>query len=342
MSTLGEEIQLLQQVALDLQTSRVCRATALHLFSLPHMLPSVASFVVLAWDILISLQEILFLLTSSQIYLIWKAKWTAGKVLYLACRYPILMEAVVWLTYTLDFSASSSFCSVAAYLDGWSTLVFVIPVQLIVVLRTIALWDKRRLVVVALIIVTVATDIIMATSIALVNKSLVFKANTLIQPVFGCDSGLVSLNTTVTTPAWAALMGFDTAIFLLTLTKVIAKIRHGRTPLLTVLVRDGFAYYTFMLATSVGNLIIYTALPATRHGLLNSMLQVLRSTMSITGARILLNVRGVISTAQESWSQATDPLEICSDSSSSSNNTTAAIDSIELCPPVLVIGRADA
>ncbi|OCB90896.1 hypothetical protein A7U60_g1857 [Sanghuangporus baumii] len=306
MSTLGEEIQLLQQVALDLQTSRVCRATALHLFSLPHMLPSVASFVVLAWDILISLQD--------EIYLIWKAKWTAGKVLYLACRYPILMEAVVWLAYTLDFSASSSFCSVAAYLDGWSTLVFIIP----------------------------ATDIIMATSIALVNKSLVFKANTLIQPVFGCDSGLVSLNTTVTTPAWAALMGFDTAIFLLTLTKVIAKIRHGRTPLLTVLVRDGFAYYTFMLATSVGNLIIYTALPATRHGLLNSMLQVLRSTMSITGARILLNVRGVISTTQESWSQATDPLEICSDSSSSSNNTTAAIDSIELCPPVLVIGRADA
>ncbi|KAL5531109.1 hypothetical protein ACEPAG_3985 [Sanghuangporus baumii] len=324
MSTLGEEIQLLQQVALDLQTSRVCRTTALHLFSLPHMLSLVASFVVLAWDILISLQD------EVQVHLIWKAKWSSGKVLYLACRYPILMEAVVWLASTLDFSATSTFCSVAAYLDGWSTLVFIIPVQLIVVLRTIALWDKRRRVIVALIIVTVATDITMATSIALVFKSLVLKANPLIRPVFGCDSGLVSLNTTITTPAWAALMIFDTVIFLLTLTKVVAKSRHGRTPLLTVLFRDGFAYYTFMLATSVGNLIIYTALPATRHGLLNSMLQVLRSTMSITGARILLNVRGVISTAQESWSQATDSLEASNDSSLSSNNTTSATDSIEL------------
>lgn len=44
-----------------------------------------------------------------------------------------------------------------------------------------------------------------------------------IQPFFGCDSGLVSLNTTITIPAWAALMSFDTVIFLLTLTKIISK-----------------------------------------------------------------------------------------------------------------------
>ena len=155
-------------------------------------------------------------------------------------------------------------------------------------------------------------------------------------------------------------------------------VRHGRTPLLTVLFRDGklitssgselsfkyvtlgFAYYTCMLgaydststcresksrsfpATSVGNLIIYTALPASRKGLLNSMLQLLRSTMSITGARILLNVRGVISTAQESWPHAVESLEVSNDSSPSSNSTSAATDSIELCPPVLIIGRSGA
>ena len=95
-------------------------------------------------------------------------------------------------------------------------------------------------------------------------------------------------------------------------------------------------------ATSIGNLIIYTALPASRKGLLNSMLQLLRSTMSITGARILLNVRGVISTAQESWPHAVESLEVSNDSSPSSNSTSAATDSIELCSPVLIIGRSGA
>ena len=85
---------------------------------------------------------------------------------------------------------------------------------------------------------------------------------------------------------------------------------------------SGFVYYVLMLstffrmilpvrltptplcllyaATGAANLTIYTALPPNRQGLLNSMLQVLRTSMSVTGCRVLLNVRSVINQRQTS------------------------------------------
>ncbi|EJD00125.1 uncharacterized protein FOMMEDRAFT_170143 [Fomitiporia mediterranea MF3/22] len=230
MSNIVKEIQLLRQAAYDLQTSRYL---------------TVASFITLTWDILITLEE--------YISLIWKAKWSSGKILYFAARYPSWLEGAVYLTNTLDFSANPAFCSAALYVDSWSTFVFIIPVQLIVFLRTVAVWDNKRIIIIFLSIAFIATDVTMAICIAFVSKSLV------------C--------------------------------------RFGHNQLIALLLRDGFAYYVVMLVASISNLVIYSALPAKRHGLLASMLQVLRSTMSITGSRILLNVRGVISKRQTTWSQ---------------------------------------
>lgn len=86
-----------------------------------------------------------------------------------------------------------------------------------------------------------------------------------LRPVLGCQSGLATLNPTTTIPAWAGVIAFDTVLFVLTLTKAIYSCEHplvlalsdlinlcvtdkaARTRLLTILIRDGFAYYSVML-----------------------------------------------------------------------------------------------
>lgn len=93
-----------------------------------------------------------------------------------------------------------------------------------------------------------------------------------------------------------------------------------RTRLLTVLVRDGFMYYTVMLGESfrirqtdcsnahlahvlalgILNLVFLAALPANRAALAPMLTPVLRASFSIIGSRLMLNLRGVLMTGDES------------------------------------------
>ena len=148
-----------------------------------------------------------------KISLIWKARWSSGKILFIATRYPIVLEALVWLIcedpakfpcylywcswykrYSeLQWNSKSELklhivierensrllssvslshfwthgrhwyllprfkvCNYFIYSFFKSTLAFLVLV--IVVLRTIALWNRKRVVVIILVFTMVVSN----------------------------------------------------------------------------------------------------------------------------------------------------------------------------------------
>jgi len=146
-----------------------------------------------------------------------------------------------------------------------------------------------------LIFVFLAADIISIVTTARVTAELHFSVNELLHPLLGCDSEEVPLSPYITVPAWAGMITFDSVIFMLTLVKAVRTYRSLRTPLLTVLIRDGFLYYCVMLAIAIVNLVVLRSLIVTHSILATGVVILLLASFSIIGSRMLLNMRGVIS-----------------------------------------------
>jgi len=215
-------------------------------------------------------------------------------VLFFAARYPPAVEGIFWLVYMIDVQSSEPFCKFEAYLAIWGTLIFLIPLQIIIIMRTMALWDKRRSITILVVTVAIAADITILVTLSRIMRAFTFQMIPLITPLLGCNSGLIGLSPTITIPSWVAVIVFDTVIFVLTLISAVHKFKYGRTRLLTILVRDGFMYYLVMLSLGVVNLLLLVALPFSRGGLSTMFTPVLRASFSIIGSRIMLNLRGAV------------------------------------------------
>jgi len=76
---------------------------------------------------------------------------------------------------------------------------------------------------------------------------------------------------------------------------------------MVVLVRDGFFYYCVMLGTAILNLVVLRSLIASHNILSSGFTVLLRASFSITGSRIMLNMREVIVGADPRNGHSTTP-----------------------------------
>ncbi|KAL5489694.1 hypothetical protein ACEPAI_4526 [Sanghuangporus weigelae] len=234
------------------------------------------------------------------------------------------VAAVTCMLY--DILLTIEHCRFEAYLGIWATLVFLIPLQIVVILRVIAIWDRKRIIVILLWFSLFATDIVILVTLARIMHIFTYSMNDLLRPVLGCQSGVTALNPTTTIPAWAGVIAFDTVLFVLTLTKALHSYKVARTRLLTILIRDGFAYYSIMLVLGISNLLFLSALPRERGGLASSLTPVLRCSYSIIGSRIILNLRSAASSRvkHDSPHQGIRLVDLSGTSSSSSRSRQAS------------------
>ncbi|KAL5520192.1 hypothetical protein ACEPAG_9405 [Sanghuangporus baumii] len=292
MASIAEQLDLLPQVVSDTRTTNVSAGRFLEISSNSFLLRS-----------------------CSELELVWKARWTAGNVLFILNRYPVFFISVFLFVYMFDYDSpyhlsvsisncirenlidmfASGSCVVSNYVEAWSMLVFIIPVQVILILRTLALWGQNRKICVLLYSALLATDSTILVSITLVSKSLSFENRPIIKPILGCYGILNEVSTSHTIPSWIALIVFDTVVFVLTLIRVdnIRRAKKDRSLLLNILFRDGIIFYVIMLASSVANLALYASLPLHRRGLIISLIPLLRTVMSVCTARLILNLRSV-------------------------------------------------
>ncbi|KAL5479099.1 hypothetical protein ACEPAI_2387 [Sanghuangporus weigelae] len=221
---------------------------------------------------------------------------------------PYLVASLVVLLY--DISLTLRTCEISYRLDGWSMMALILPVQLIFVLRTFALWERNRKVLAFLILLMLACDSVIGVFIWMSERigNVMLPQEPGLREVLGCYGTISGTSSyKVIIPAVAALMVFDAVVLALTILRFIRirKDGEGNGSVIRILLRDGVIYYIVVLASNVANLLLYALLQRQHAGLVGSCVPILRTVMSICASRLMLNLRGAIdrvrSQSQVAW-----------------------------------------
>lgn len=266
--SLADQLKLLDQTVQDQQTSKYIDTVAV---------------TALLYDILITIDR--------EVDFVWKMHLTFGKILYFLVRYPVAIEGIMWFIYSVKLDSVIGFCKLETILGIWGSLIFLIPLQMLIALRTIALWSRNPVVIAILVTVAVAADTIVLVILSRITRGFSFTIDPTIRQLFGCSGAALHVEPSDSIPAWGAVIAFDTTIFILTLTKSLSSYKASQGRLLTILIRDGFMYYAVMLGIALINLCLLIGLPTSRIALASALTPFIRASFSIIGSRLTLNLR---------------------------------------------------
>lgn len=236
-----------------------------------------------------------FTTLSSEVDLVWRDKWGAGKILFLMGRYRIWPELVIILHYGM-FKDVPSPCRFTYTYCAWSVLVGVTVGDAILVLRTWAVWGTSRRILFALIILLCATTAINAYYLTRFLRDLTFlpreQQDPAILKVAGENMCAFTAMGREIGISWIAVAGFELVIFLLTAIKLkgIAHAYYRTSRLVSSIYRDGILYFITLSSVSIANVIfIYTQPP--EYIILLALMQ--GTLHSILTCKLILHIRAV-------------------------------------------------
>ncbi|KAI8998507.1 hypothetical protein BD414DRAFT_519645 [Trametes punicea] len=162
-------------------------------------------------------------------------------------------------------------------------------VAIMLVIRTYALYERSRRILVLLIATHLAGGIMCL--ISMVTNLSPEKTSTPLPFKFtGCDLSLTDEQCVNIALAWGAMLWFDTTIFALTLVRALRMRRHLPGGLIQIMFRDGTIYYGIMVAANVSNIITFlvTRSGSPLKGMDTTLTNVLSTTLT---SRLILNLR---------------------------------------------------
>ncbi|KAJ6590403.1 hypothetical protein DFH09DRAFT_1139287 [Mycena vulgaris] len=182
---------------------------------------------------------------------VWSSSWTTGKLLFIINRY------LPFFGVSVSVAAQSTLippaeCLMRYKLVSWLTLFSVHLSEVILMLRTYAIWERRRGVLVSLIILFLGTAIPAAVFWQFELNSMEF-GKQLSSDGMGCSNVHASEFT-----IWAYLMVAisETAIAILTAIRAYRDLRWSHQPWIVQLYQDGMLFYVYLLAISLANMLL--------------------------------------------------------------------------------------
>ncbi|KZS93846.1 hypothetical protein SISNIDRAFT_454291, partial [Sistotremastrum niveocremeum HHB9708] len=229
---------------------------------------------------------------------IWKENWNVGKVLYILNRYVPAIDLTIHLNAFLNPNVGPAFCRPWFYIDVALAYFDVSIVVFLLVLRTIAIWERSRPISLLISLTGLFTMLSLAVFVIIVSIRLQVLSYPYI-PIPGLLTGCYWVeNVRFTALVWTCPMVFEAVVFMLTFWKAVDHLRNNvlmHMPLFKALYRDGFLYFFMIFAIALANLILlHVASPA----LGQLLLMFYRAGTSVMASRIILNVRGVLLDSQ--------------------------------------------
>lgn len=238
---------------------------------------TIASLIMLIYDYLLTLDL--------EVKLIWKADWNLGKFLFLLTRYLPFFDTAVVLYYQFSPVHTSRQCEIAYQYSAWMFVVGMTIAELLLTIRTWAVWEKDIRLGVALSILYAGFLVAEYVAVGLYLKSLTHEVSPL-QPLVTC---FVSNMNRLLSICWIVLMAYDAVIFTLIAIQAIRTFRlWGNVPLLRVIYQDGIIYFAYLFGLSFLNAIIILKLPLEYVNLLSLMERIAHALLT---CRIILHIR---------------------------------------------------
>ncbi|KZV91423.1 hypothetical protein EXIGLDRAFT_837149 [Exidia glandulosa HHB12029] len=188
-----------------------------------------------------------------EVELIWPAAWGPGKILFLLARYLTWPELISGLIHQF-FDVSGETCHNIFGYNSVSIVWGIGAAELILILRTWAIWNREKTLLIVLLVFFCAvwgpeTYII----VELVKKTTFVPASSFSPALKGC---IITASSQIVTNAWILLTAFEAIILALTLIKGYQHFSQGSSHLINLLYRDGILYFVYLFAISVANLVV--------------------------------------------------------------------------------------
>ncbi|KAK0489519.1 hypothetical protein EDD18DRAFT_1359413 [Armillaria luteobubalina] len=167
-------------------------------------------------------------------------------------------------------------------------IVVQIVVAVMLIMRTYALYDRSRKILIVQICVTLTAIGLGAYSVASGKKSSPDETPADVTPFIGCSTSLTKDSAVRLGIAWCGMLVFDIMVFALTLHKALQLQRAGGVSLLTLLLRDGSVYFGVIIASNLANILTFFLGDARIRGVVTTFTNVISSTML---SRLMLNIR---------------------------------------------------
>ncbi|KAJ7689619.1 hypothetical protein B0H17DRAFT_1331721 [Mycena rosella] len=156
------------------------------------------------------------------------------------------------------------------------------PLPGILMLRTAALWERKRGVLISLFTIYICTLISAAVFIQLELASLEYISTNKV----GCKLARVG---SIGIFSYLMLLMSETTIVAMTAVKAYRDLRYSRQPWIVQLYRDGILFYVYLLVISVANILVPILAPSMFSNWLATPQRVLHSVLC---TRVLLLIRG--------------------------------------------------
>ncbi|KAF8148397.1 hypothetical protein B0H34DRAFT_262319 [Crassisporium funariophilum] len=259
----------------------------------------VAAASMFLWDYLLTFDM--------ELQLVWLSRWNFVKVLYLVQRYMPFVDTV-WLRvlhHHLGIRLSTTYCHVLADFSGGMFIVGFAASELLLTLRTWAVWNRSRRLAFVLPILYIGCWGCGFWFSYLFLSSLEF--GEINHPGFiGC---FITAANGILTGCWIVLIVWDALTLVLMIIPGVEAYRSRKhTRLYEVVYRDGVLYYVCLFGLSCVNIILIKTLPATYINLLSSLERCLHSMLS---SRVLLHIRAQANAAKgPHWADGLSQFEL--------------------------------
>ncbi|KAJ6450794.1 hypothetical protein C8R45DRAFT_1042794 [Mycena sanguinolenta] len=211
---------------------------------------------------------------------VWLRPLSPGTALFALNRYAPFIDISVALSAKFQ-RISPEDCLTRNTIVAWFTVLGIFLSEVILMLRTWALWERSRSVLVWLIILGACALIPTIAVTELEIRSLLYIPTTGV----GCTVGKARAIIIV---AYILVLLLETTIVILTAVKAFRHLRYSREPWLIRLYRDGMMFYVCLLLISLANILVPILAPSMFSNWLASPQRVLHSVLC---TRVLLRIR---------------------------------------------------
>lgn len=223
----------------------------------------VACATLLIYDFLCTLDQ--------EVKYVWQTPWSPGKVLFFLNRYLPFIDTFLSLHLKLSVSSPEK-CRAHFTVVAWFIVIGIIISEIVLLLRTYALWERKRSILIILCVSGAVTYIPAVVITNLELRSLKYVPTT--RP--GCQVGTAS---SIIIFAYILLMLSETVIVVLTVIRARQYLRHSTSPWVIQLYQDGMLFYAYLLSISIANILVPILAPRIFANWLASPQRVLHSVL---------------------------------------------------------------
>ncbi|KAF8189501.1 hypothetical protein K438DRAFT_1832698 [Mycena galopus ATCC 62051] len=222
----------------------------------------------------------------------WRLRPTVPSVLFFVNRYGVLFGTIpvvfqyFWTTESTPHKLAV--CQALHSYHSWFAIVSQVVIGVMLILRTYALYERNRRVLILTLFVGLAGTAVGAWAIIAGPSAKPGDEVPQLNLYIGCSTGLDSAQSTRLTAPWAGMGVFDSTIFLLTLYRALSRVRVAGLDLVTVLLRDGSIYFGVILLVNLSNILTFVVASPYARGAPTTLANAISSVML---SRLMFNIR---------------------------------------------------